>query len=109
MDEKKTMLDEDTREISNFRFHGRFIPEYMQEGITEYINHHVPTGGFLKAILENNLIRACDTADETNLWIIPVYVSYLYSCAPSACWGSPEKVAAWVTAGLYDAIARENK
>lgn len=85
-----------THEISSFKYDGKGIPDYMQEGLLSYIEQHTEPGGFLRAILENDLLRACDRADHTNLWLLPVYVSYLYSCVPGGCWGSPEKVAKWL-------------
>jgi hypothetical protein len=35
-------------------------------------------------------------ADTSNLYNLPAYVIYLYNEMPAACWGSPEKVKAWL-------------
>jgi hypothetical protein len=72
------------------------LPEYMQEGMLAYIEHGREPGSFLEAILSNDLKNSFARADYTNVKQIGVYVQYLYSYAPSACWGSPEKYAAWV-------------
>jgi len=66
------------------------------DGLVRYINDRVPAGGFLHAVLENDLKEAVARADEENMELIPIYVSWLYNEAPTACWGSPEKVAAWL-------------
>ena len=66
------------------------------DGLQRYIEHRIPTGGFLRAVLENDLREACAMADDENVKVIPIYVNWLYNEAPSACWGSPEKVANWL-------------
>jgi len=65
------------------------IPEYMHDGISLYINHGIHPGGFLTAVIENNLKEACMRADDFNIKILPNYVRFFYNYAPSGCWGSP--------------------
>lgn len=72
------------------------IPNHMHEGLRSYIEHHVPPGGFLRAVLENDLKEACGAADEKNQKALYSYILFLYNHAPSACWGSPDKVAEWL-------------
>jgi len=71
------------------------LPEHMQEGARNYIEHGEEPGGFLRAVLENNLVSAFERADNTNLPRMYTWASWLYNEAPSDCWGSPAKVAAW--------------
>lgn len=66
------------------------------DGLQRYVEHRVPTGGFLRAVLENDLKEACIRADLENIEVIPIYVHWLYNKAPVICWGSPEKVKAWL-------------
>lgn len=73
-----------------------YIPERMMIGLERYIKNHIEPGGFLMAILENNLSAACGRADAENIANLPAYVGYLYNEAPSQCHGSPEKVKAWL-------------
>jgi hypothetical protein len=75
------------------RYH---IPERMSFGIKRYIEHGELPGDFLVAVLENNLSEAFGRADQENYRNMAAYVSYFYNEAPSPCWGSKEKVAAWV-------------
>lgn len=82
---------------------GFYIPERMMGGLRRYIERGVLPGDFLRAVLRNDLRAACERADDENLRNLPAYVSYLYNKAPSNCWGSPQKVSAWVDKmGLLD-------
>uniref|UniRef100_A0A6M3K816 Uncharacterized protein n=1 Tax=viral metagenome TaxID=1070528 RepID=A0A6M3K816_9ZZZZ len=82
------------------RFHfysGRFcVPNYMRESVLNYIEHGIPVGDFLTAIICNNLKESYLCADENNLLNIPAYVNFFYNHAPSTCWGSKEKMDAWI-------------
>ena len=72
------------------------IPKRMQGGLKRYIEEGVTPGGFLVAVLENNLKEAFGRADQENQLIIRNYVEFLYNFAPGACWGSVEKVTNWI-------------
>lgn len=72
------------------------IPPEMVEGLELYINHHVRQGSFLHAVLCNDLIEACKCADKRNMACLPAYANFLYNYAPAACFGSREKVSAWL-------------
>ncbi len=67
----------------------------IKAALDAYANGRRPVGGFLTAVLSNDLAEACARADEQNLWSLPVIVGYVWNHLPSGCWGSPEKVAAW--------------
>jgi hypothetical protein len=79
----------------SYTFRDFTIPDRMMGGIRRWIEHRVPPGDFLMAVLRNDLQEACGRADDENLRNIPAYVAYLYNEAPRECWGSPEKVAIW--------------
>jgi len=77
----------------------------MQEGITfynakgsllDYATNKIPTGGFLRAVLSNNLSEAVGRADVYNRQIIPELVEYIYNNLPGSCWGSYEAVDKWL-------------
>lgn len=72
------------------------IPDYMIEGLEMWINLGVKHGSFLDAILCNDFMRAMDRADTQNAMNIQAYAYFLYNYAPSDCYGSPEKVNAWI-------------
>jgi hypothetical protein len=63
--------------------------------ITRWVENGTPTGGFVRACLENNLLEAVIAADDENLKALPQIVLYLYGNVPGPCWGSPEKCVVW--------------
>ena len=85
-----------------YRFRGFEARSDMIEKLGEYAQHHVSLGHFLTAVLENNLSEAVGHADDDNLRNLPAFVGYLYNEMPSPCWGSPEKVKAWLEAPRCD-------
>jgi hypothetical protein len=79
-----------------YTFYEFHIPEYMEGAIQRYIDHGIPPGGFLSAVICNDLSGACGHADDENRRNIPAFVAYFYNEAPADCWGSREKMAAWI-------------
>lgn len=75
------------------------LPQYMREGLLAYLRTGRPPGHFLLAVLSNDLAEACARADEENRRALYDYIFVLVNTAPSAAWGSPERVAAWVEQG----------
>ena len=72
------------------------VPDHCRDGLVDYFSlRHLP-GGFLTAVLENNLMEAFGRADDTNRSTMFNYVDFLYNYAPAPAWGSPAKVLAWV-------------
>ncbi len=75
--------------------HRAGIPDYMHEGILEYIRVGRPMGNFLTAVFNNDLREACIRADDANLPILHNYVQWLYANAPVGSWGSPDSTEKW--------------
>lgn len=73
----------------------RYIPERMQGGLKRWICEGIEPGGFLTAVLQNNLFEAVGRADIFNSKIIPDYCEFLWNYAPSACFGSVEEFNKW--------------
>lgn len=71
------------------------LPEHMRSGARLWIEHGIPPGSFLMAVIENNLKEAVFRADGINLPRLPDFVSFFYNEAPSDCWGSKAKAEAW--------------
>lgn len=67
------------------------IGENMLGGLRRYIDDKIPPGGFLTAVITNDLKEACGRADDQNRRIIFEYVAYLHNYCPANCWGSREK------------------
>lgn len=83
----------------------RVIPAQLLESLERYEKEHVPTGGFLRAVLSNDLAEAALRADEYNRQILQQLIVYIHNEMPQECWGSPEKVRAWIEEG--DRLAEE--
>jgi len=81
-----------------YQFHDFFIPLYMGESIKNYINYGIPPGGFLSAVICNDLRGAVGKADDINIKNLPAYVAYFYNEAPGNCWGSSEIMDSWIKA-----------
>lgn len=82
--------------MPEYRFRGFHIPAHMMEALERYIEHHSPVGDFLSAVIRNDLRTAVEKADDVNIRNLPAYIAYLYNEAPSACWGSPERLHNWL-------------
>ena len=79
-----------------YTFRNWYIPERMMKAIQRYIEHGILPGKFLKAVINNDLREALWQADDENLVNIQAFVAYFHNEAPSPCWGSPEKIKAWM-------------
>jgi len=82
--------------LNNFRYQGLGIPQYMYLGILRYLNEKILPGSFLRAVISNDLREAVNCADDTNQKLLHVYVCFFYNETPAVCWGSPEKMKAWI-------------
>ena len=72
------------------------VPEHTQSALKDYIERGVPVGGFLHAVLSNDLVGAVQRADSQNSKAIKDIVSWIYMCAPEPCWGNEAKVLRWL-------------
>jgi hypothetical protein len=82
--------------LQTFKHNNETIPEYMHGGIVRYIENKLQPGDFLTGILTNDLYKAVAHADDTNKYLLFVYVVFFYNYAPSECWGNIEKVKKWL-------------
>ncbi len=72
------------------------IPERFKNSLKRYAENKCPTGSFLQAVLENDLIQAVALADSEAKRCIPEIVFYCYHELPAESWGSGEKVKNWL-------------
>ncbi len=73
------------------------MKEETKESLDLYANHHVSTGSFLRAVLENDLMGAIGRADNQNHADLREICMYVYNeLEPGTCWGSKEKVKEWL-------------
>ena len=80
----------------SYTFRRWTVPQDMMDALRRYIDHGIPPGDFLQAVLRNDLADAVGRADDDNMEILPAYVAYLWNECPSDCWGSLDKVKAWI-------------
>ena len=67
-----------------------------------WIERGCTPGGFLSAVLCNDLIKAVSRADGTNIELIPNYVRLLHNHAPADCWGSEQNFHQWTYETMPD-------
>jgi len=77
------------------------IPPHMHAAITAYVVERRlidrrPPGRFLLALLQNDLRAAVTLAEVDNHVALPSWIGLLEEYAPAECWGSVEKVTAWL-------------
>jgi hypothetical protein len=84
--------------MEEYEEHIEQIPEHIREAVLRYIKTGIPTGSFLKSVIENNLFESFARADDVNRQALFAIVSYFYNWAPSGCWGSQLKRQAWIEA-----------
>jgi len=77
-------------------FNYNLLPEHIRDAMQRYIESRIPPGGFLTAVLNNDLAGAFARADHINRMHLYDIVRFLYNEAPSTCWGSPERVKRWL-------------
>lgn len=76
------------------------VPEHCAYSLCNYFwGDNRPLGGFITAVLENDLCKASLKADDTNYKRLRNYARFIYNVAPDNAWGSPEKVKAWLERG----------
>lgn len=80
------------------------IPEHMRDTARRYIERGIGGGSFFTALVSNDLMCAFKRADDTNTAAMRDWCAFLYNEAPSACFGSPERVSDWIEAGGLEGL-----
>ncbi len=75
------------------------IPARVQNAIDGHVETGCGTGGFVKAVLENNLSQAIGAADPECSAILREIVEYVHWEIPGNCHGSVKKVKEWQDKG----------
>lgn len=73
-----------------------FLPDHIVGGVTRYIEDGIKPGGFLCAVISNDLKGAVARADHINIQAIPNIVAWFYNNAPKECWGSEDNFNIWL-------------
>lgn len=72
------------------------IPPHIQDALMGYVLERRPVGGFLQAVITNNLRDTYGRADGENRPLIPLYVQWFCNVPPECCWGSINNMQAWL-------------
>jgi hypothetical protein len=79
------------------------VPQHIHDGLIAWVMDGRPTGGFLKAVLENDLFLAITKADKINCAALKEICLWIYWEAPSPCSGSKSDVIIWADKGGLNA------
>jgi hypothetical protein len=77
-------------------FSGYNVPAHTQQALADYIENGVPVGGFLNAVLANDLIGAVGSADAQNIKALKDIVGWVCACAPQGSYGSEALYRRWL-------------
>jgi len=72
------------------------MKKQTKESLDRYVTKGISPGGFLTAVLENDLMGAFARADDQNTLDMHEIVRYVYNEMPGACHGSDLTVEAWM-------------
>lgn len=72
------------------------VPEHDIGGLVDYVLEHVPTGGFLRRLLCNDLFGAVGKADKDNRLALPQICQFIYNAFPPGSFGSAELYEEWI-------------
>lgn len=72
------------------------VPEHTAESLRLFIEEGAHPGGFLEAVLSNDLAKSVRLAVDENRPKLADIVTFLLRHVPSEAWGSPDKFQAWI-------------
>lgn len=78
------------------------------ESLNAYATDGRPTGGFVRAVLENDLMEAMRRADQTSRFILYEICKHVYNELRGDCWGSPDKVKNWIESKRQQRLAAKS-
>ena len=85
----------DSLEIQKFVSNYPMAPVSIIKAVLGHARDRRPCGSYTTALLSNQLSAVC-LADKESLAGIKDLVMFIYNEIPAECWGSPEKVRAWL-------------
>ena len=77
------------------------LTEQSKESLYNYFVHGFDPGGFMIAVLANDLYSAAARADSANIKLLGEYAKWLINHAPYQSYGSPEEVRGWLNKNEY--------
>ena len=82
------------------------IPAHTQAALRRYVEQGSVPGGFLIAVLTNDLMGALAQADSDNILVLRDICTFVYNNVPSDAWGNDDKVYAWSSDSLFNNVDR---
>lgn len=89
-------MNDDLMEAIRNQPNSELIEPRFKQSIDWYVEHKLPPGHFITAVLENDLMGAFGRADAQAIENIKHIICYCYNEIPSGCWGSKQKVKQWL-------------
>ena len=100
MTEQQNITNETLENERNFLLHDDIrwddCPDSVKSPLWLYTYYRINTGGFLRAVLTNDLMSAFSRADQTNKAVLSDICSFIYNNLPSRSHGSKEAYRAWL-------------
>lgn len=81
--------------------YNRDIPQHTRESLMNYFNNCWEPGGFLTAVLCNDLYAAATKADHVNGPELANIVKWIINNAPYGSWGDKEAFNGWLNKNRY--------
>lgn len=81
------------------------IPEVTIGTLERYVHKGIAPGGFMTAVLSNDLFGAVGRADLGNVKALDKIVKYIYNRCPSGCHGSKQIVEDWCKMGGLEGLS----
>ena len=75
------------------------IPSLTLEAVHDYVDRGIEPGGFVGAVLSNDLFEAVARVDDRNLPVLGDICQLIYNYAPVVCHGSLDRYYAWIKRG----------
>lgn len=72
------------------------LPPELSESLRAYADDGRPLGGFLEAVVSNDLVLAAMRADHLNRELLFDLAGYVYNDMPATCWGSRRIYELWI-------------
>ena len=83
-------------------------PLEIQQSLKRYVEHGIPPGSFLEAVLCNDLMQAFGRADHLNIEALPHICAYVYNKIPSSSHGSPEQYGLWLERVAKERLSKDD-
>lgn len=104
----KSMVPQDMDESLEMTLDMLGVPTHLQTGLLNYTRFGRPVGGFLEAVISNDLVEATTRADPVSQAALGAIALWLVHSTPAECYGSPERYRNWVKAGV-ERLAEERR